>query len=163
MSTFALSENASKPATGRVTYKVAGEAQRQAHARAIEADLTQRELRVLNAVIDFTTSFSKLSDDVYVEAIQEAAGLRGKGQYSRTCAILRKLDRLGIISYEGSTMRKEPSTVSLPALVGGLIPAYLTRVVRWAPPSLPNPKLGGPIRCSWVGSRRPTYLDRTEK
>jgi hypothetical protein len=45
MSTVAMSVNAIKPATGRVTYKVAGEAQRQAHARAIEAHLSQRELR----------------------------------------------------------------------------------------------------------------------
>jgi hypothetical protein len=88
-----------------VPYKVAGAAMRQALARAVAANLTPRERKLLDAVLMQTASFSKLADRT------SAAQLYGKahgipkdsvGGRQRQSALedLRTMRDLGVILYE---------------------------------------------------------------
>jgi hypothetical protein len=94
----------------RVSYAVAGKAQRQAHARAREAGLSFGEWRVLDVVLDMTTTFSKLVDEVARTELARRAGLSP----DRTAKALAKLARLGIIFYRAGLGAGNLSLVAVP-------------------------------------------------
>jgi phage replication O-like protein O len=95
---------------GRVPYALAGEAMRQAYARANRVALTARDHRVLGACLALTVGYSKLTDRVYRAEIEKLANLPGR----HTSTALNKLNRLGIVAWQPSRGRGRPSTLALP-------------------------------------------------
>jgi hypothetical protein len=106
--------------SGRISYKEAGAAQRAAWDRAMAAEiptakgtrpLNCTELRVLNAVFHFTTTYSKLEDRRSIGQIAEVAGHHAKS----TATALKVLDGAGIALYKpGGRSRGHVSTIGLP-------------------------------------------------
>ena len=93
------------PIRGRVRYKYAGAAQRQAHTRAVERGATDFQLRVLLAVFYLTTSYSKLTDRTSARQIaaivfgvdpERVAGWARK----RVSSALKGLYDRGVLLYE---------------------------------------------------------------
>lgn len=82
--------------SGRVPYRVAGEAQRAANERAREHDLSAGDLAVLAAVLDQTTSYSKLDDHVRVADLAGLAGLSVR----QTQRALHRLAQADILVYQ---------------------------------------------------------------
>jgi hypothetical protein len=94
----------------RVSYAVAGKAQRQAHARAREAGLSFGEWRVLDAVLDVTTAYSKLADEVARTDVARRAGLSP----DRTAKALAKLAGHGLLYYRAGLGAGNLSIVAVP-------------------------------------------------
>ena len=97
-------------AGGRVAYRVAGEAHRQALARARDADLTLGDLKVFQAVLAATVSYSKLSDRLPLDQIETASGCSAR----QTGRSLAKLARRGIIGYRPGRGRGVVGVVGVP-------------------------------------------------
>ena len=97
--------------TERVPYRVAGAATRLAHQRAREKSIGLEGHRALAAVLDHTTSYSKLSDHVPLGKLADAAGLHRRN-LSRA---LRELADAGIIEYEPGRGRGHKSWIGVPA------------------------------------------------
>jgi hypothetical protein len=94
----------------RVSFALAGRAHRQAHARAREAGLSFGEWRVLDAVLDMTTTYSKLVDEVARTEVARRAGLSP----DRTAKALAKLSGLGIVFYRAGLGAGNLSIVAVP-------------------------------------------------
>jgi hypothetical protein len=94
----------------RVSYAVAGRAQRQAHERARRAGLSFGEWRVLDVVLDLTTSYSKLADQVERSEVARRAGLSA----DRTGRALAKLSSVGIVFYRPGLGAGNLSVVAVP-------------------------------------------------
>jgi hypothetical protein len=99
------------PALGeRVPYRLACAATRQAHQRARDAGLSFGEWRVLAAVLDKTTSYSKLADEVARGELARWADLSA----DRTAKALAKLSSLGIVFYRAGLGAGNLSVVAVP-------------------------------------------------
>jgi hypothetical protein len=92
-------------------YAVVGAATRQAITRAVNASLTHGELRTLLAVIDLTSSWSRLGDRVYVADV--AARARMTPRHVRDC--LTALATTGIITWAPRRGHSVRSYLALPA------------------------------------------------
>ena len=96
--------------SGRVPYATAGAAQRAANARAREHDLSAGALAVLAAVLDQTTSFSKLDDFVKVADLAGLAGLSVR----QTRRALQRLAAADVIVYQPGNGAGRLSYVAVP-------------------------------------------------
>jgi hypothetical protein len=96
----------------RVSYAVAGRAQRQANlrAKAAQPKLYGIDKDVLAAVLDFTTSYSRLTDYRSPAEVAQAAGTEER-QARRS---LRKLSNGGIIVYVPGLGRGNVSVIGVP-------------------------------------------------
>jgi hypothetical protein len=107
-------------ASGRISYREAGAAQRAAWDRAMAAEIPTAkgtrpvncmELRALNAVLHFTTTYSRLTDRRSVKQIAEVAGCNAK-TISRA---LKVLNNAGIAYYTpGGKGQGHVSTIGVP-------------------------------------------------
>jgi hypothetical protein len=87
-------------------------------ARALDANCTPRQLRVLMAVIHFTALFNRLEDRVSLGQLAEVARISGKDERDtekRVAADLRRLAKIGCVTYKPGGGRHFVSTVGLPA------------------------------------------------
>jgi hypothetical protein len=93
----------------RVSYRDAGAAQRQAHDRARACtDLTFADWKVLDNVLDKTTSFSKLADHVFQADLARGVSPR---QVRRS---LRRLAGRGVLAYTSGLGAGNPTVVAVP-------------------------------------------------
>jgi hypothetical protein len=96
----------------RDAYVDVGRAIRQAIARAaVATDLSRAHHRTLEAVIAVVSSYSRLTDDVFVDQLAELAHLHPETVKTS----LRGLRDLGVVVYRGGQGRGRPSLVGLPA------------------------------------------------
>lgn len=104
---------ASAPKSGRVMYREAGEAQRAAVERAMKvADkLKSRDWRVLVAVLNVTSSWSRLTDTVTLEQLADTVGLTKP----RVSESLNRLAREGVIGWQSNRSPQGLSKVWLMA------------------------------------------------
>jgi hypothetical protein len=103
---------------GRVKYKVAGAAMRQALARATQAKVSPFSRSVLDAVLVLLVSYSKISDTTTVRQIARLVygrdELHGR-ERERVSQALRSLEALGIVQVvRGGVGRYARLIVSLP-------------------------------------------------
>ena len=98
----------------RDSYALAGAAMRQAIQRANTTQLTNAQHKVFGAVIALTASYSRLSDNVFVDDIRRVAKVSDKT--ARTA--LSRLAAEGIIVWKPQRGHGMASTLSLPAAVG---------------------------------------------
>ena len=94
----------------RDPFPVVGLAIRTALDRANDARITQREHRVLNAVIALVSSYSWLTDRVWVEEISDHARV----DYRNTRRAIQRLRALGIIVYASTPGRGHKPLIGLP-------------------------------------------------
>ena len=104
-----------KAGEGRVPYSTAGRHARYAKHRAALLRLSSMERRVLDAVLAFTTDYSKLADHVYSHQLAAFVGLdpTNRSQRGRVGAALRVLSGHGVVLYRPGVGRS-PSLVALP-------------------------------------------------
>jgi hypothetical protein len=149
----------------RVSYAVAGRAQRQAHDRARQAGLSFGEWRVLDVVLDLTTSYSKLADEVERSDVARRAGLSA----DRTGQALAKLSRLGIVFYRPGLGAGILSVVAVPR-EGEKADVYAAAFAAGKADAQPSPLAAGkrrrnrPEKGDALRARRRTGTEeRTEK
>lgn len=126
----------------RARFADAGEAARSVLARAAAASppLTQREWRVLAAVLQVTTTYSKLSDRVWKTQLGEAAGGLEDKALQRT---LRSLHDRHLIVWRPSSVKGRPSIVSVVPSIRGVDASPPMLSVRGADSDPPNLSIGG--------------------
>jgi hypothetical protein len=139
---------------GRVKYKAAGKAQRDAVKRATKAGpkLTRFDYRVLMAVQALTTSYSKRSDRMAVSQVAEYVfgvepeKVTGR-QRNKVTDSLRRLAKNGVLEYEPGRGRAAVATIGFAEpsethpTVGGVS----------SPETYPDPGLKAP---HWGGTPR---------
>lgn len=103
----------------RARFADAGEAARSVLARAAAASppLTTREWRVLAAVLQLTTCYSRLSDRVWKRQLAAAAGDLEDKALQRT---LRALNERHLIIWQPSSVKGQPSNVGLVPSIRGV-------------------------------------------
>ena len=140
-------------APARARFADAGEAARSVLGRAAAASpaLTQREWRVLAAVLQLTTSYARLSDRVYKAQLAAAAGDLEDKALQRS---LRSLAERHLITWQPSSTKGRPSTVGVVPPVRGVEPGPPKLAFGGAEADPPNPVVGG------AGSDPPTTVVR---
>lgn len=102
----------------RDPYKSVGAAYRQLIDRkyAAEPPLRPMEGRVLDGILYFTLSYSKLWDDVSHEQLARVIGLdiAKKSLRDNLRETLKQLQGRGLITYEPSSTRGKPSRIGIP-------------------------------------------------
>lgn len=142
------------PATQRARFADAGEATRSTLSRAAAASppLNQREWRVLAAVLQLTTTYSKLTDRVWQEQVAAAAGGLDRRAVQRA---LGALHERFLIVWEPSTVKGRPSTVGVVPSVRAVAGAAPSPVVRAVAGAAPTPDFGRslepPDAADWGG------------
>jgi hypothetical protein len=125
---------------GRDSYAEVGTAMRAAVAKAHAADLGERDLRVFEAVLILTASWSKLSDKTSTRQVAALAyavpheDVHAQ-QRRRAGKSLRKLARLGVIGYAPGRGHWARCTVSLPLVDNPLSMGVATDPIEEGEPS----------------------------